>query len=231
VQIVEATTFGVRSVVFTLEAQVDQPRFVLFPMIHIAEQGFYDDIGHRLDRCDLILYEGAPSLTARILSLSYSLSAGTNRLGLVSQKRALPMARYGDHGIRTDITAEMFRREWRRLPLPLRAFLYLACPIVGLHRRFFSSREQIARRLGVDLLPSRDHILIHEFSEPFMDLILSTRDRILVDHLAERSSWNGGTVGVVYGAMHMRAVIRFLTAKLGYRITLREFVTVMTLQD
>jgi hypothetical protein len=229
VQIIESTSFGVRSVVFTLEAGPDKPHFLLFPMVHMAEPEFYSAVQSRLDGCDLVLFEGAPTMITRIITLSYRLMAGSKRLGLVYQGKALAVSHFGARAIRADISSAAFKVEWRRLPLPLRALLLVAAPLLGLHLRFFGSREQIAGRLGTDLLPSRDDILVHEFIEPFHDLVLNARDRILERHLAVRSGRGAGIVGVVYGAKHMRAVIKYLTAQAGYRITGQEFLTVMSL--
>ena len=48
-QIIESTIFGLRSAIFRLEAGNGAPCFHLFPMIHLAESAFYEEISQRLN--------------------------------------------------------------------------------------------------------------------------------------------------------------------------------------
>ena len=103
-------------------------------------------------------------------------------------------------------------------------------PAYGLYLRFFGTREQIAGSMGVDMLPTAREALMDDDARAFMDLILVARDKVLLEHLGEARTPGGAkTVAVVYGARHMRAVIRNLTGEAGYRIARTEFVTVMSL--
>ncbi len=66
----------------------------------------------------------------------------------------------------------------------------------------------------------------------FDDLISGSRDKLLVDALAElheRRHREPETIGVVYGAEHMRAVGRELRARFGYVVRDAEYVTVFSL--
>ena len=65
-QFIEVNSFEVRSAVHRLERRGEPLRFVLFPMIHVGERSYYEDIAARASRCDLLLVEGVPSIWARI---------------------------------------------------------------------------------------------------------------------------------------------------------------------
>ena len=63
-------------------------------------------------------------------------------------------------------------------------------------------------------------------------LLIDERDRKLILNIASLNEANGKdkkTVGVVFGAMHMRNVTSFLLHKLKYRIAKAEWVTVFDL--
>ena len=57
-QFVEKNSFNVRSAIYHLRKEGTDLEFVVFPMIQLGEQGFFDEIGRRLSSCDLILAEG-----------------------------------------------------------------------------------------------------------------------------------------------------------------------------
>jgi hypothetical protein len=228
-QIVEATSFGVRSAVMTLTKAGDPVCFRLFPMIHIAEPGFYREVERQLAACDVVLLEGVKSSAVSIVTLSYRLLSGTKRLGLVSQ-REMDLGALKSRIIRSDMSSRDFKRGWAALHFPIRAFMLVAGPAYGLYLRIFGTREQIAASMGVELLPDSKELLWDSEMESVRDLILHARDGILLDNIGTvRSSEEKLTVAVVYGAKHMRAVIHYLLDKAGYRIAKSEFVTVMSL--
>ena len=53
-QIIDSTVLGVRSAVWHLRLDDQSPQFFLFPMIHIADENFYEEVVKRLENCDLI---------------------------------------------------------------------------------------------------------------------------------------------------------------------------------
>jgi len=61
VQYIESSVIGLRSAVFTLARPVTPLRFVVFPMVHVAEPDFYRQVAERAGECDLIVAEGAPA--------------------------------------------------------------------------------------------------------------------------------------------------------------------------
>jgi pheromone shutdown protein TraB len=87
--------------------------------------------------------------------------------------------------------------------------------------------------MAIEDLPSSDEILFRDESFEKLDaLLLDERDRWLITHIQKLyDSHRHGKkiVGVVYGARHMRNIIRFLLGKLNYRVAKAEWVTVFDL--
>ncbi len=230
-QIIESTAFGVRSAIIRLEAGNGAPRFHLFPMIHIADPEFYEEIAQRLNGCDLVLCEGIKSPTVSLLTLSYRFCEKNPRLGLVSQK-AMKLDHLEGRLIHADVSAERFEKRWWKLATWLRIILPLVAPLYGLYLRYFGTRTDIARGLGTNLRKSRREILAGEEYEKVMDVLLDWRDRRLLDVIDQTRLRNKNadiSIAVLFGANHMRAVIRHLIDNLGYHITKAEWVTVFTL--
>ena len=72
-QFIEKNSFNVRSAIYHLKKDGAGLEFLLFPMIHVGSQNFYDEISRRLTACDLILAEGVASRRASLLTLSYQI--------------------------------------------------------------------------------------------------------------------------------------------------------------
>jgi len=60
-QYIESSIIGVRSAVITLKRRTTPLRFILFPMVHVAQPDFYLEVENRAGACDLIVAEGTPS--------------------------------------------------------------------------------------------------------------------------------------------------------------------------
>ena len=60
-QYIESSVIGVRSAVITLKRRATPLRFVLIPMVHVAEPEFYREVAALAGECALIVAEGAPS--------------------------------------------------------------------------------------------------------------------------------------------------------------------------
>jgi hypothetical protein len=60
-QYIESSLIGVRSAVITLKRRATPLRFVLIPMVHVAEPEFYREVEALAGECALIVAEGAPS--------------------------------------------------------------------------------------------------------------------------------------------------------------------------
>ena len=202
-------------------------------MIHIGASSFYDEVGSLLDQCHLILWEGVSSLRARILTFSYRWVVQRRRLGLVLQHRALPRERFEGRLIHSDVSSEEFHREWSQVPLYIRLVFYVGAPLCGAYVYLRGTRASIARRLALDDLPSREEALLwdEDFESVDHALVTARDQKLLANALRcfqERQAEHQ-LVGIVYGAAHMRAVLRLLQERLGYRVVDARWVTVFNL--
>jgi hypothetical protein len=119
--------------------------------------------------------------------------------------------------IHADLSKDDFERHWRRVPLYLRLHLYVGASIYALYYRWFGSRRSLAKGHTLDDLPSRDEAL--RWTPEYVALneaILVTRDKRLVEVMCdylEAAPVEQRRLAIVYGAMHMRAVIKELTRR------------------
>ena len=230
-QIIESTPFGVRSAVMRLEAEERSPAFLLFPMIHIAEEAFYDEVTRRLEACDVVLLEGVESRTSSLVTRWYGAVEKSSRLGLVTQ-HSMTLDHLGARKVRADVGGAEFDRRWWRIGNWIPYALALAGPLIGVYMRHLATREQIARHLTLNLRTSRDDILRSDDLREMDAVLLDWRDRRLIEVIEQERGDPDNTertIAVVYGAKHMPAVIRHLTGDGGYRVAESEWVTVFDL--
>jgi hypothetical protein len=229
-QFIEKNSFNVRSAVYHLKKD-GAPEFLLFPMIHVGSQTFYDEIAQRLMTCDIILAEGVVSKRANLLTLSYRIVKRIKRMDLVTQQDALRAAAFRGKVTNADMAGNAFDARWSSLPLSLRIQLFFLLPVYILYLLFFGTRQTLAENIALEDLPSEDEILLE--GERFADLdslLIDERDRTLLGNI-KRVYESGGTktIGVIYGARHMRSAVDFLMRTLNYHVAKAEWVTVFDL--
>ena len=230
-QLVEASSFAVRSAVIQLRRPGTPLGFVLFPMVHLGTPAFYADVMTRLAGCQLIVAEGGRGVErtagGQALTLSYRLAGRARRWGLVTQ--CLSLRELGVPVVAPDMDADQFRRGWRRLPVLVRLWAWVLVPACGIGLLLFGSREFLVRRLGSqEDLPTREEELGYGRFDAHQELLVENRDSLLVealDAIHQQRSQEPISVAVVYGAGHMPAVVRYL-ARYGYRASSAEWLTV-----
>src|SRR6201982_4324050 len=67
-QFLESSIAGLRSAVVTLTHRMTPLQFILFPMAHVGEQAFYDEVAARARLCQLIVAEGPQAKDAPALN-------------------------------------------------------------------------------------------------------------------------------------------------------------------
>src|SRR5262247_169485 len=213
-QFIEKNSFNVRSAVYPLKKDGSGLEFLLFPMIHVGSKEFYDDVSRRLAACDLILMEGVNSKKGQILTLSYRIVKKIRRMDLVTQRDGMKISGFRDKIINSDMERRAFDERWSALPLGFRAQLFLYLPIYVVNLFLFGTRETLAKNMALEDLQSSDEILLRDESFDKLEALMSDeRDRRLITHmqkLYDSHRQDKKIVGVVYGARHMRNVIRFL---------------------
>ena len=228
-QIIESTPFGVRSAMIRLGCEATGPDVLLFPMIHVGEREFYEDVASRAEECDLILCEGVKSPTVSLLTAAYRYFAQNPNLGLVLQS-SVKLDGLEDRILHADVAAADFDKRWAQLPFEQRVLFPLAAPVAGLYLRFFGTKSFISSFLGLNLQESRDELLRDEVFPDAEEITMDWRDRHLVQVLDRECERLGeGRIGVMFGAAHMRAVLRHLMRQRAYKVINMEWMTVFTM--
>jgi hypothetical protein len=231
-QFIEQSLLGVRSARLGFESRTSPAHITLFPMVHVGEPEFYrltyeDALAH-----DVVLFEGVRSPIATRITRSYRWLVGSRAMaGLVVQPR---MDANGARAkvVHADLTAEDFAAEWKAVPLWQRALIYIFAPLVGLRRRWFETRNGLAKQMRCEDQPTvRELLGMGPETGALTQAILHARDSRLLDCLrAELSvaAKHAPSIAVVYGAAHMRAVVRELTSRRNFRVTSADWRTVMS---
>ena len=228
-QIIEKSALGVRTAIYKLVSRTRASEITVFPMIHVGEPRFYRQVKDRLSDMDLILFEGVSGETACRISQAYSLFPDKNRNGLIVQPELNP-DHFAGELIHADIDGEAFEKEWEKLPWKLRLLLNIISPFYGIYTRYFVDSRAYYETAGLELLSGRDDIFASEDLLLLDDLILVKRDKLLIkklDELIETHAYESVKIAVVFGAAHMRAVLRHLVKKLDFFVAESEWMTIV----
>lgn len=209
-QILESSIVGLRTARMVFSNRTSPVTITLYPMVHVGDERFYKETYEEAFSHDVVLVEGVRSPVGRNLTRSYRW-LNFQKLGLVRQPKAPPQEAVAARIVKADLTTEEFHDEWRKVSLLLRgAFLFLA-PLYGIHRRLFSSRESLARNMCLEDRQSADEILRWSPRfEPVDQSIIHARDKRLIECVAAELDGSEKRMAIVYGARHMRAVLREL---------------------
>lgn len=224
-QYLESSVIGIRSAVITLKRRTTPLRFVLFPMVHVAEQVFYDQVATRAAECDLIVAEGAASGSAPVQE---RMSRIRRRDQLVDQLAGLDLEALGVP-IQWEYVVSDRPRSTRE-QITGQAVDSAAAVV-------FQAVRRLAGPLG---LPSLDQADEHDdrwdrreagrFGRFIEDKVLHDRDDQLVRALGaiHRERYPEPIkVAVVYGAGHIPAVVDYLGGDFRYYVASTEWLTVV----
>lgn len=219
---------GLRTARMVYRSNASPVLITLYPMVHVGDAGFYQQTYEDAFSHDVVLLEGIQSPVVRNLTRSYKW-LNFETLGLVRQPKAPLQEDVPARIVNADLNPEEFHREWRKLSIFNRATIFVCAPFIGLYRRFFATRAGLARSLSLEDLRSADEILNwNPKSEPFMHSILHARDQRLIECLvAEVNSGTVKRIAVIFGARHMRAVLREL-ANQGFKSSESSWRTVIS---
>lgn len=202
--------------------------FILFPMIHIGEKGFYEEIRTRLDECDVIFAEGVNTKWADFLTFTYRAAAKSKRINLITQQKALLLKNLKPKILNFDISPKEFNRKLNKISLPTRLFLLLFMPLFGIYLFFSGSREMLVKYMMIDNPDLKKEDTEDEIDK-FEKLLKAERDDVLIDNIEQFHNENNKEklkIAVVFGADHMPKVASFLIHELKYRLLETELVKV-----
>jgi hypothetical protein len=215
-QILETSSLGLRSARLVFRKIDSAVSVTLFPMVHVGEKRFYREAFDEAFSHDVVLVEGVRSAVTRNLTRSYRW-IDLERLELVLQPKTPPQAAIAARIITADLTTAEFERQWRMVPMRYRALFLVLAPLYGIYLRLIGSRETIAKRQALEDLASAEESLNWDPAfEGVENAILHARDARLIECLrAELDDKSDARkrIAIVYGARHMRAVLRELTGQ------------------
>lgn len=219
VQLIEVTSYGVRSAAISLKRRDTPLRFVLFPMLHLGAPAFYEEVTQRLKSCQLIVAEGVVgrSITVTALAAVYTIPSHRGKGGLVKQN--IDYGAIGVPVINPDATAAELHVSWNKVPALTGLAATVLAPVVGIWIALVGFPAAFAKALAVDDLPSREQLSASEGALGRMeDALVRDRDARLLtclDEIHEARAHERIDVAVVYGATHMPAVVHHLSARYG----------------
>lgn len=229
-QIIENGPLGLRSAVLRLQSRNAACTYLLFPMVHIGEPAFYDAVADRAVGCDYILIEGVRHKLVRVASGMYDRVAASPRMRLTVQRVMAPALRpIKDRIVSIDMPPERFEMLWQRQPLWTRLFLPSLFRLVFWHFSKFGTRKQMAQRMAMELAPSRSEIFSVGDELEFTKLLKQRRDEYIVARLDEFHEAHRNepiTVAIIFGAGHMRAIVRHLIDRHGYIAAAGSWLTI-----
>jgi hypothetical protein len=130
--------------------------------------------------------------------------------------------------IRPDVTAQQFATAWRRIGRGFRVLLLLAAPLIGVWMLIVGPRRTLGSHIGIDDLPTDEEEEQVEIAPELDEALLGTRDGALTVALAELARGTQPcTVGVCWGAAHVRAIVPALQS-LGFQVKDATWITVFT---
>lgn len=222
-QFIESSIIGVRCAVITLTHRTTPLKFMLFPMVHVAEQRFYDEVAARARLCQLIVAEGIPS---RFVPVQEWMAAQHRWDHLVDELTGL---RLESLGVPVQWETEVEDQpESLREQLIARMTDIAGAATIGLARKFIDPTTMP----GLDQAEAYDDSA-QNLTGGWLDRMLeynfvTVRDARLVRVLGEihrDRATEPVKVGVVFGAGHMPAVTAHLCGRLGYIATSAEWLT------
>jgi hypothetical protein len=220
VQIIEVSVTGVRSAALRVRRHNTPLRFTLFPMVHVAQPSFYDEVANRLRDVDLIVAEGIKSAAPEndpIMRMYQQFSRGPGRPIVVQN---IDYASLGPPVLKPDLTGEEFDERMRQqVPLADRLLMRAALPVAGWAVRLLGPQLLMNRHLELEDLPTAER---HDLSgDPSDDVFVHQRDALVVQALAEiyaEHEHDQMHVAVVYGAEHVIGIFRYLSRTVRYRV-------------
>jgi hypothetical protein len=191
-------------------------------MVHVGEAEFFETVYADAFSHDVALVEGINSPIANRITRSYRWIGASETHDLVVQPSYPDQSDCHAKIVQTDLSTEEFAKLWCTIPLWLRLTVYAVAPLFGLWLRWFGSRGTLAENMTLDDLPRRDEILsFGPETAALHRVLLDARDAKLLERICdyiESSEPNVRRLSVVYGANHMRAVLRELKNRHGYQV-------------
>ena len=192
-------------------------------MVHVGQSEFYGTTYADAQTHDIIFTEGIRSPITTRITRSYRWLVGSRAMiGLIVQPR-FPAADADSKIVHADLTTDEFEAEWRKVQWWIRAAVYIVAPIVGLQRRWLYTRTRLTKEMSCDDQPTlAETLALSPETGALTQAILHSRDDRLIECLRAKLDASPSeplSLAIIYGAAHMRAVVRELTADRDFAIS------------
>jgi hypothetical protein len=246
-QFIESSIIGLRSAVTTFTRPATPLRFILFPMVHVGEQQFYDEVAARARLCQVIVAEGTPSQFVPAQEwmarqrwgpfVDQMAALRLESLGVPVCWEATPDRRpENEPGIRpgTRTGKRDGRRSGNRQKSPVEDLISRVTDVagaatIGLARKFIDPRILDSVDQAETYDDSAGNLAGGWFDRNFEYNVRTVRDARLtgrLDEIHRDRAAEPAIAGVIFGAAHMPAVAAHLCGKLGYIAASSEWLTV-----
>lgn len=231
-QILDANDFNVRTAVYLL--QRDTIEFEIIPVVHVGSETFYEEVKTELDKCDIILFEGVGLKALKPLRGAYRQFA--KRLGLASQGDAIDLEKYKGKLIHADLDAKQSEIEWQKIPFFSRKLFEIALPLGLKFLSLWETRDSFAEAMkkNPDEIDDQLWFMDSGKTETVQKSICDKREQVILDLIDKqliKLPEKPKRIGIIYGAAHMKKVIRYLLDKHQFKIREAWFLTVFWLTD
>ncbi len=222
---------GVRSARLAFVSASSATRITLFPMVHVGQADFYEATYADAKTHDVVFLEGVRSPITTRITRSYRWLVGSKTMGNLIFQPRYPVADGGSRIVQADLSPAEFEAEWRLVPIWIRAAVYLLAPIMGLERRWFYSRAKLTKSMSCDDQPGLAELLaLTPETGALTQAILHARDHRLIELIGvelDSASMNPSSLAIIYGAAHMRAVVKYLATR-GFIVREAEWRTIIS---
>ena len=208
--------------------------FHTFPMIHIGQKTYYDEISTMLNEMNQVLIEGISQNKKSELG-SYNNFAAI--LGLETQKNCLKIPE-DMHTINIDIPGNMFKSEINQLPLFEKMKLFLMeltlrkistkqAVLLSTLKNIYSYREESRIKL---INPENHYAFTHKSKSKFELLIENKRNELIQNNIEKYIIMNNGRkyrmdIAILFGDAHMPYIYETLKKK-GYKWKLEKTIEI-----
>ncbi len=230
---IESTNFFVRTIMFDFinrDKNINL-KFRLTPMIHIGSKEYYESVLDHIKSCDEIFYEGIAlikkeeklynKISLKNLGLTfYQYKVIADKLGLVTQSEYFDLNELKEKLTHSDFNPESGEEAWKNLTLKEKIKLSFIDPL-----KLFVFHQGITREiLAKNFMTSRQEAYlaygpIEDELGTSRNFIMNEREQLIFKNIRRRLNAEASldkTIGIVYGAGHMKSIARYLIDNFNY---------------
>jgi hypothetical protein len=205
-----------------------QLSFRVLPMFHIGTKMYYDNVMKKLSACDEILYEGFNFKRIRFQTQQFKSIA--KKLNLTTQMEGINLKKLNKPLIHSDLTTQQANVLWKDLRITEKLKFLIHDPIKSYYFAYGLNRKKLAKNFTT---AANEQMLAYgprfDKEGTAENLIMNEREKILIEILESRfhkQKYIDKKIGIIYGAGHMKRIVRYIIDQLGYVSQHAEFLEV-----